>query len=238
MDMPTVETLRPSIIPASASAWAPPPRLSSYWLGVDGVDFIRTARRGAKRGTALEWQGVGVIVTGIAYRVQTLADGGRHILNILLPGDTFGLDALLGRTPLAVVQAASDVQYLALSRPHVQAAIDDALSSGVRLHLLRLSLDDTAAREAHMAQLAHASAEQRMAHFLTVMHGRLLACGMANEHAFSLPFTQREIGEAVGMHVIRCNQVLQRLRGRKLAYLDGRTFTITDPAGLAALALL
>ena len=57
------------------------------------------------------------LFTGWAFRFRLLPDGRRQLLGILLPGDTVGLETLLGEPPAYSVQAASDVTMCLLDAP-------------------------------------------------------------------------------------------------------------------------
>ena len=57
---------------------------------------------------------------------------------------------------------------------------------------------------------------------------RLKAVGLANGHAYELPLTQAELGDAFGLSTVHVNRTLQDLRGEGLITLGSRSVTVKD----------
>ena len=63
---------------------------------------------------------------------------------------------------------------------------------------------------------------------------RLKAVGLAEDHAYELPVTQEELGDALGLSSVHVNRVLQDLRQDDLVVLRGRRLSTPDWEGLKA----
>ena len=176
---------------------------------------------------------VRIIASGWAYRYRTLHDGRRQILNIMLPGDTFGLETLFDQPTQASVQTSTALTYFALSSTDLTSAFE--LLPEFRRQLFQIILAEKAAMEDWLVRLGQFDAEERMAGLLMSLHSRLQQCGLATGQSFVLELTQQEMADVLGLHVIHVNRVLGRLRARKLLSTNGKTVTLHDPQRLAEL---
>jgi len=206
--------------------------------GWPSTDVLAVEERFAPRNSSMGRAGdagvrVRVIASGWAYRYRTLHDGRRQILNILLPGDTFGLETLFEQPAQASVQTSTALTYFALSSADLMSAFD--LLPEFRRQLYQLVLAEKAATEDWLVRLGQFDAEERTAALLTSLHRRLQQCGLASETSFVLELTQQEMADTLGLHVIHVNRVLGRLRARKLLSTSGKTVTLHDFPQLAEL---
>lgn len=206
--------------------------------GWPSTDVLRVEQRFAPRNTSMARAGesgvrVRVIASGWAYRYRTLHDGRRQILNVMLPGDTFGLETLFNQPTQASVQTSTALTYFALSSTDLTSAFD--LLPEFRQQLFKIILAEKAAAEDWLVRLGQFDAEERTAGLLMSLHGRLQQCGLASGPSFVLELTQQEMADVLGLHVIHVNRVLGRLRARKLLSTSGKTVTLHDPQRLAEL---
>jgi Crp-like helix-turn-helix domain len=56
----------------------------------------------------------------------------------------------------------------------------------------------------------------------------LRAVEPVENHAFPLPITQAELGDALGISTVHVNRVLQELRGKDLILLNGGSLKVLD----------
>lgn len=206
--------------------------------GWPSTDVVQVEERFASRNTSMARAGdvgvrVRVIASGWAYRYRMLHDGRRQILNILLPGDAFGLETLFEQPAQASVQTSTALTYFALSSADLKCAFDQLPE--FRRQLYQLVLAEKAATEDWLVRLGQFDAEERTAALLTSLHGRLQQCGLASDTSFVLELTQQEMADTLGLHVIHVNRVLGRLRARKLLSTSGKTVTLHDLPQLAEL---
>jgi CRP-like cAMP-binding protein len=75
-----------------------------------------------------------------------------------------------------------------------------------------------------------------MAHFFCEMFERLRAVGLVDDQkTCPLPFTQTELGDALGLSTVHVNRTLQELRGSGLVAFAKGSLTVKDWGGLAEL---
>jgi CRP-like cAMP-binding protein len=72
------------------------------------------------------------------------------------------------------------------------------------------------------------NALSHFAHFTCEMYGRLKAAGRVQQLHFTLPMTQTELGDTLGLSAVHTNRVLQELRGKRLLSWTGNEVQILD----------
>ena len=112
------------------------------------------------------------------------------------------------------------VEQLAFARPTVGKALWlDALADG---SMLREWIVNVGRRDAHA----------RVAHLICELACRMEAAGLGDRTGFQLPFSQEQIGDAVGLTSVHVNRMLKRLDGEGLTRRTGRAIVIADWRGL------
>jgi CRP-like cAMP-binding protein len=171
-----------------------------------------------------------LIVAGFAYRYILTAKGKRQILSFHISGDILDLQSL----HLSVMD-----HSLATLAPSSLAFIPhDDLRSLMRSHprlgdlLWRDTLIDAAIFREWMVGLGRREAYGRIAHVLCELLVRSRAVELVQDHAFTLPVTQAELGDAFGLSTVHVNRVLQDLRGDGLISLHGGSLKVLDWEGL------
>jgi CRP-like cAMP-binding protein len=181
-----------------------------------------------------KYDGVFVLIEGVAMRYRVLRDGRRQVLNIALPGDFIGFPVCFFETALYSVSTLSEalVSWIpfdllfALFRDHPRLAAAMFCSFSC----------EAAMYAEHLIDVGRRSARERVAHFLLELLIRLQAIGLADERSYRMPLTQELIGDALGLSVPHVNRTLRRLREEELVQFEGQHFVITDVDSLAALA--
>jgi CRP-like cAMP-binding protein len=181
-----------------------------------------------------KYDGLLVLVAGVAMRYRVLHDGRRQVLNIVLPGDFIGFpgcffDAALysiGALTEAVVSAVPFSRLLGLfgAYPRLAATIFWSFSCEAAMYA------------EHLIDVGRRSARERVAHFLLELLTRLQAIGLADECSYRLPLTQELIGDALGLSVPHVNRTLRQLREDDLVTIESQRVFIKDFEALAALA--
>jgi CRP-like cAMP-binding protein len=171
-----------------------------------------------------------LIVAGFAYRYILTAKGKRQILSFHISGDILDLQSL----HLSVMD-----HSLATLAPSSLAFIPhDDLRSLMRSHprlgdlLWRDTLIDAAIFRQWMVGLGRREAYGRIAHVLCELLVRSRAVELVQDHAFTLPVTQAELGDAFGLSTVHVNRVLQDLRGDGLITLHSGSLKVLDWDGL------
>ncbi len=171
-----------------------------------------------------------LIVAGFAYRYILTAEGKRQILSFHIAGDIPDLQSLhinvmdhslatLAPSSLAFIQH-DDLRALMRSHPRLGDL------------LWRDTLIDAAIFRQWMVGLGRRDAYGRIAHLLCELLVRLRAVELVEDHAFMLPVTQAELGDAFGLSTVHVNRVLQDLRRDDLITLRGVSLKVLDWEGL------
>jgi CRP-like cAMP-binding protein len=171
-----------------------------------------------------------LIVAGFAYRYILTAEGKRQILSFHIAGDIPDLQSLhidvmdhnlatLAPSSLAFIQH-DDLRALMRSHPRLGDL------------LWRDTLIDAAIFRQWMVGLGRRDAYGRIAHLLCELLVRLRAVDLVEDHAFTLPVTQAELGDAFGLSTVHVNRVLQDLRSDGLMTLHGGALKVLDWEGL------
>jgi len=167
-----------------------------------------------------------LILEGFAYRYKLTETGKRQILSFHIPGEIPDLQSLhlgvmdhslgtLARSKLAFLSHET-VRDLTRRCPRIADAF------------WRETLIDAGIFREWMVGLGRREAYARVAHLLCELYVRLKAVGLANGHAYELPLTQAELGDAFGLSTVHVNRTLQDLRGEGLITLGSRSVTVKD----------
>lgn len=198
---------------------------------LDAIDRLCSEPRQLRARTELTHDGdrperLHVLRSGWACRVRLLADGKRQITALLIPGDICDLDALhLYRSDFAVVTL-TPCEVCSIDRAALRAlkaahpAIADALGW--------LGAVENAMLAERVASIGRRSARHHLAHLLCELLVRLGVVGQAEHDRFTLPITQEEIGDALGLTSVHVNRVLNGLRAEGLIEQCGRELIIRD----------
>jgi CRP-like cAMP-binding protein len=175
-----------------------------------------------------------LIVEGWACRYGTLPDGRRQIMALHMGGDFVDLQSF----PLKRM----DHSVGTLTRCRVAVFPHAALTDITRRfpHLTRLLwlttlLDATILRQ-WLLSVGRRWAVERLAHLLCELLVRLQVVGLSNGKTITLPLTQIELADALGVSPVHAHRVVSELRDRKLVLWRGQRIDILDRAGLEALA--
>jgi CRP-like cAMP-binding protein len=171
-----------------------------------------------------------LVVEGFACRYNLTDEGKRQIHSFHISGDIPDLQSLhldvmdhslgtLVPSRLAFIQH-DDLRSLMRSHPRLGDLF------------WRDTLIDSAVFRQWMIGLGRRTAHGRIAHLLCELLVRLRAVELVEDHAFNLPVTQAELGDALGLSTVHVNRVLQDLRGENLIALHGGSLKVLDWEGL------
>ncbi len=172
-----------------------------------------------------------LVLTGFAFRYKLVGDGRRQILNIHVPGDIPDLQSL----HLTVLDhnLAALTNLTAGYIPHEAVHALNARHPRVAGSLWRDTLVDAAILRERIVSIGQRDGLARTAHFLCEMFHRLRAVGLADDVSMTLPITQVEIADALGLSFVHINRMLKELRERKLVTLQNHSVTVSDWDALA-----
>jgi CRP-like cAMP-binding protein len=170
-----------------------------------------------------------LLLEGMACRYKFSADGKRHILSFHIPGDIPDLQSLFIDVMDHSLGTLVPTKIMAI--PHQRMCT--ILDSHPRIaHVLwRESLVDAAVFREWILVRGR-PAYMRVAHLLCEYFARMDAVGLTNGLSCSLPITQAQMGDALGLSDVHVNRTLQELRSAKLLELKNGTLKILDQDGL------
>jgi CRP-like cAMP-binding protein len=175
-----------------------------------------------------------VIIEGLAYRYRLLPDGRRQIMTFLMPGDLCDLHVFLLRRMDHSIGCVTPVRLASVSR-------DDILEMTISNPRLSLALWWSALQEEAMLRerivaLGRRNATERVAYLLCELVWRHKAIARNDGDRISLPLTQTEIADTLGLTAVHVNRILQGFRKSQLVKFEHRTLTLFSISKLAELA--
>ena len=167
-------------------------------------------------------------------RYKILHSGSRQIIDFILPGQVFGLQACLFQRALYSVVSVTESTLSTIPFDMVDYVFE-------RNPMLAKALFWSAAYEEailgeHLIDAARRSAYERVSHLLLELLVRLSGVQLTNEMTFSIPLTQELIADALGLTTVHVNRTLRALREDKLIATEGHSVTILDFEALSLLS--
>jgi CRP-like cAMP-binding protein len=176
---------------------------------------------------------VHLLLKGWACRYQVLPDGGRQITAFLVPGDFCDVHTTIFGAMDHSIAALGPATVAFIARPRMLELTE---RPSIARALWWASLVDEAVLRAWIVNLGRRDAFERISHLVCEMHARLDNVGMIAGEEFSLPLTQEELGDALGLTPIHVSRVLKRLREEGLMGFKRRQITILDIGRLREIA--
>lgn len=171
---------------------------------------------------------------GFAARYKLLRNGKRQIVNFVLPGDVVGMPgSFLDRAANSVI-AVSDMTLQICPLEAFVSLCWRRPKFGLLLSWL--AMQEAANYAEHIIDVGRRTPTERLAHLLLEIHSRLAMVGMVDESAFSLPFTQEMMSDALGLSVPHLNRTLTQLRADGLIAVNDRRVEIVNRKAIELLA--
>ncbi len=172
-----------------------------------------------------------LMISGFALRHKIVASGGRQILALQMAGDMVDLQNFLLETADHNVQALNDVEVALIPREALENLAFSSRALGKAMWVETL-VDGSIFRE-WIANVGRRDARQRVAHLLCEFALRLEAAGLGETCNYTLPMTQEQIADAVGLTSVHVNRTLQALDSDGLTRRTKREVIIDDWKKLA-----
>lgn len=186
-----------------------------------------------KAGQTVVWSGdamtfVASVVTGIATLSQTMEDGRRQMVGLLLPSDFLGRP---GRTrALYDVTATTDLTLCCFKRQPFEEMI--ANTPHVAQRLLEMTLDELDAAREWMLLLGRKTAREKIASLIAIIARRDAALSQGQSHGpmtFDLPMTREAMADYLGLTLETVSRQVSALKKDNVIELTGkRHVTIPD----------
>lgn len=205
-------------------------------IDADGKPLVAAPAQATLRHKTEDHEVIGILTEGWACHSVLLADGRNQILDVLIPGDAFGLGEILGGDRSGTISAVTALRY----RPFQTDGLIQCLAARRRAALLFTGylLRMHERRSLHALMLGRFSARERIARFLVEIHTRLAERRLADGPVFPLPLTQTQIGDHLALTSVHVNRVLRRLRDDGVVTVRERYVRALDWAALRRIALL
>ena len=168
---------------------------------------------------------VRLVVEGFACRYKLLADGKRHIMAYLIPGDFCDLHVFILKKMDHAIGTLTPCKVVDIPRQRILALIE---RPAIAQAFWWAALVDEATLREWLVNIGARSAEERVAHLLCELLLRLREIGLANGDAYEMPITQAELAETMGLSSVHVSRVIRTLREAELITLRGRKLVILD----------
>ena len=167
-----------------------------------------------------------LVVRGMLARFDQLCDGTRQITALHIPGDMcdlhsvafphagWGIAALPGSTTLQIPHR----QLLDLIRDY----------PGIALAFWRDTVADASILAKHVAVLGRRKAKARLAHLICGMGLRMEQAGLGTRTRFSLPLTQAQLADVLGLTLTRVHSCLTALQRERRIDRQGSQIEVID----------
>jgi len=189
--------------------------------------------RSYQAGQPIVWSGdqmdfVASVVSGIATLTQTLEDGRRQMVGLLLPSDFVGRP---GRVTAAFdVTATTDVVMCCFRKKPFEDMIVAVPNLGQRL--LEMTLDELDAAREWMLLLGRKNAREKIASLLAIIARRDAGLRLkqpTGQMVFDLPLTREEMADYLGLTLETVSRQISALRKDGIISLEGkRHVTVPD----------
>lgn len=167
------------------------------------------------------------IEEGWASRYCMLADGRRQIAALYTPGDFCEPQWLLsGKADLSIV-AITPVKVRSIPLAGIHGRPGDYVKQ-----LLADIMRNYSRQTSWIVSLGRQTAVERVYGLLAELFARLQACGRVINNRCTIPLTQQDIADAVGLTPVHVNRVLGDLRSQGLVELSGKLLHLPDPQPL------
>ena len=173
---------------------------------------------------------VAVLLSGWAFRYQTLPDGKRQILDFIFAGSLVGFGS--GTTYSYGVEMVTACAVATL--PHGQFRRLLATCPTLAMQVVERVSDSEMRAHEHMTSLGRRSARERIAALIVELTCRAQCTDLdKREYSIDLPVTQIMIGDALGLSNEHVCRVLGKLAGDGVIEINNHTLKVLDRAALA-----
>jgi CRP/FNR family transcriptional regulator len=193
---------------------------------LDAIKYYRTF----EAGQTIVWSGdqmdfVGSVVSGVAALTQTMEDGRRQMVGLLLPSDFLGRPSR--DTVTYDVTASTDVVLCCFRRKPFLKLMED--TPHVSQRLLEMTLDELDAAREWMLLLGRKTAREKIASFLTIIARRGTTANfvpLKAEVAFDLPLTREAMADYLGLTLETVSRQMSALKRDGVIELQGKRHVV------------
>ena len=166
------------------------------------------------------------LTEGWACRFHSFSGGGQAIVDVYLPGDVIGLDAISRTRGLEGVITLTSIATEAIDGEQTLADLMTCRSIAVYIGWLLGRRQQRTER--HVAAISSLDARGRLATMALDFYTRLCRHQPITGSTYCLPLTQVHIAAYLGLTVAHVNRVLRSLRDEQIVSLERHCMTILD----------
>jgi CRP/FNR family transcriptional regulator len=166
------------------------------------------------------------LIAGWACKLHEFLDSHRAIVDIYLPGDVVGLDAVLRSRPSEGVMTLTSLVVEAIEANDTLVDLMDRRSTA--LYVAWLLSQRQQRLDRLLAAISSLDARGRVATMVLDFYVRLHRQRLITGSTYNLPLTQIQIGAYLGLTVAHVNRVLRTLRDERVVSLEKHLVTIID----------
>lgn len=172
--------------------------------------------------------------SGWAARYRELVNGKRQIILVHLPGELMGLKSMLLERQPDTIACLTPIRVRTIAQHRLFKLISEDPGICARI-MFQLAENE---RQVHnwLTTVGRGTADQRIATLLLDLHGRLYRSGLANGEVFSIPLTQEQIADHLGITMVHVNRTLRRLNQSGIATVKQGLVVLSKMAELSRLA--
>ena len=160
-----------------------------------------------------------------------MENGNRQVISFVFPGDFIGLQAGIMGEMGHSVEARTHMRLCVFNRSefwnffknHPERAFDITWLAAIEEHFMGEVL----------ATIGQRTAMQAIAWAMVKIFERGQSLGMVTHNQMLLPYSQRDLADALGLSVVHTNKTLGALKERQLLSWSDRVLQINDLAALA-----
>ena len=186
--------------------------------------------RSFQAGQTVIWSGdkmdfVGSLVSGVATLTQTMEDGRRQMVGLLLPSDFVGRP---GRSGTAYdVVATTDIVMCCFRKKPFEEMINS--TPHIAQRLLEMTLDELDAAREWMLVLGRKTAREKIASLLCIIGRRDASLKMVKDSrrlVFDLPLTREAMADYLGLTLETVSRQISALKKDGVIALEGKRHVI------------
>jgi CRP-like cAMP-binding protein len=164
--------------------------------------------------------------SGWLFRYKILHNGDRQIVDFILPGQVFGLQACFFKASLYSIATITEASVSAIPLEAIDRVFEE--DPWLAKALFWSAVCEAAIVGEHLIDAARRSACERVSHLMLELFVRLRTTGHTDGMSFNMPLTQELIGDALGLTTVHVNRTLRSLREDGLIKMSSRCVTILD----------
>ena len=175
------------------------------------------------------------VLSGWAFRYKTLPDGRRQILNFAMPGDFLGLQTAVFKEMDHSVEALTPMVLCTFPRDKMWSIYQG--HAGLAFDLTWIASREERLLDEQLLSVGRRSAMESIAYVLVHISNRAISLKLATTRdGLSLPVTQQQLADALGLSLVHTNKTIRKLSNRGLMIWKNGYFKILDANELSRIA--